>query len=277
MFESRYPALVLEKRPRPGAAGAGRYRAGAGSQMAYKPYGVDHMTGVMLGMREWLPLPGFAGGLPGANTEFAIRRANGVRDIVSGHSDGVVVKADEAFEFRLGSGGGFGDPIDRPPSEVARDFRQGRLTTAEASEVYGVIVDAGGIVNADMTSERRENLLRSRLSNAIPAIKPLSRTLAASRDDLGTGLPLYPGVVQKDAVAYSIASGAALALAPDHWTDGCPTLDELRGRRLLVRSYLDPLDGHILFVDTLPRGEMRTIETLPVRWTSAGAAAFAAA
>src|ERR1700682_3237266 len=118
LFESRYPALVLEKRPRPGAAGAGRYRAGAGSQMAYKPSGVGHLTGVMLGMREWLPLPGFAGGMPGANTEFAIRRADGRRDIVSGHASGVVVNADEVFEFRLGSGGGLGDPLERAAAEV---------------------------------------------------------------------------------------------------------------------------------------------------------------
>ena len=37
LFESRYPALVTEKRPRPGEAGAGRHRAGAGCQMSYRP------------------------------------------------------------------------------------------------------------------------------------------------------------------------------------------------------------------------------------------------
>jgi N-methylhydantoinase B len=84
------------------------------------------------------------------------------------------------------------------------------------------------------------------------------------------GLPLYPGVVQKAGIAFALASGAALARAPAHWTDGCPTLDELRGDRLSVRSFLDPLTGRILLVDTLPRGEQRTIATLPTRWTTAG-------
>jgi N-methylhydantoinase B len=272
MFESRYPALVLEKRPRPGAAGAGRYRAGAGSQMAYKPYGVDHLTGVMLGMREWLPLPGFAGGLPGANTEFAIRRANGAREIVSGHSDGVVVKADEVFEFRLGSGGGFGDPITRPPSEVARDVRQGRLTSAEASHVYRVILDESGEADIDATVARRASFLRSRLASANAAVRPLPQDKQRVPTVVEGGLPLYPGVVHHGATAFAVASGAALARAPGHWTDGCPTLDELRGERLLVRSYLDPLTGHILLVDTLPRGEQRTIATLPTRWMKAGEA-----
>jgi N-methylhydantoinase B len=277
LFESRYPALVLEKRPRPGVAGAGRNRAGAGCQMAYKPYGVGHLTGVMLGMREWLPLPGFAGGMPGANTEFAIRRADGRRDIVSGHASGVVVNADEVFEFRLGSGGGLGDPLERAAAEVARDVRQGRLTTQEASSVYGVVVNSSGTADAALTDECRTNLLRARLLQAAPAAKPLVQSQHASRTLPGSGLPLYPGVEQKGAVAYAASSGAALALAPDHWTDGCPILDELRGRRLLVRSYLDPLTGRILFVDALPRGEPRTTETRPNRWVRAAKIAFAAA
>ncbi len=269
MFESRYPALVLEKRPRPGASGAGRYRAGAGSQMTYKPYGVDHLTGVMLGMREWLPLPGFAGGSPGANTEFAIQRSDGTRDIITGHSDGVVLKADEVFEFRLGSGGGYGDPIDRPTSEVARDVRQGRLTCAEASDVYGVVLDARGDVNSDATSMRRASVLRSRLENANAAARPLPQDKACLPEYLESALPLYPGVVHKGGIAFARASGAVLAHAPGHWTDGCPTFDERRGERLLIRSFLDPLTGRVLLVDTLPQGEQRTMSMLPTRWVTA--------
>ncbi|MEA3132286.1 MAG: N-methylhydantoinase [Gammaproteobacteria bacterium] len=277
LFESRFPALVLEKRPRPGVAGAGRYRAGAGSQMAYKPYGAAQLTGVMLGMREWLPLPGFAGGMPGANTEFAIRRADGRRDIVSGHASGVVLNADDVFEFRLGSGGGFGDPLERVAAEVARDVRQGRLTVLEASSVYGVVVDSSGTPDAAATDRCRADLSRARLLNAAPAVKPLVQSVHASRTAPGSGMTLYPGVEQKGAIAYAVSSGAALALAPDHWTDGCPVLDELRGQRLLVRSYLDPLTGRILFVDALPRGEKRTIDTRPNRWVRAAKTAFAAA
>jgi N-methylhydantoinase B len=75
------------------------------------------------------------------------------------------------------------------------------------------------------------------------------------------------------AIAYAAASGAPLALAPDPWTDGCPTLEEPRGNRLLIRSYLDPVTGKLLLVDVLPRGETCTIETRPRRWQAAAAAA----
>jgi N-methylhydantoinase B len=268
LFESRYPALVLEKRPRPGVAGAGRYRSGAGSQMAYKPYGVASLAGVMLGMREWLPLAGFAGGMPGANTEFAIRRADGRHDVVSGHASGLIVNADEAFEFRLGSGGGFGDPVDRVAAEVARDVRQGRITAQDAASVYGVVIDAAGAVDPAATPVCRAELLRDRLRRAKPADKPIQQDQPVMAAQRGQGLPLYPGVEQHGSAAYSILSGATLAVSPDHWTDGCPILEEQRDR-LLIRSYLDPLSGRSLLVEALPVGETRAVDTRPTRWTQA--------
>jgi N-methylhydantoinase B len=85
---------------------------------------------------------------------------------------------------------------------------------------------------------------------------------------LDAALPLYPGVEQRGRVAHAIESGAALARAPDHWTDGCPMLEERRGR-LSIRSYLDPLTGRCLLVEALPVGEARTVTSAPRRWTDA--------
>ena len=276
LFESRYPALVLEKRPRPGAAGAGLHRAGAGCQMAYKPYGVSQLTGVMLGMREWLPLPGIAGGVPGANTEFAIRRADGRREVVSGHASGLVVAEDEIFEFRLGCGGGFGDPVERQPSLVARDVAQGRFGAQEAADMYGVVLSADGRADEAATLRRRADLLAARLRRATPPAKSLS-TVRPLAQPSGEGAPLYPGIEQHGDIAYASASGAALARAPDQWTDGCPVIDEPRGERLLIRYYLDPLTGRFLWVDALPRGEHRTMHISPKRWLEAAKKTSAAA
>jgi N-methylhydantoinase B len=102
-----------------------------------------------------------------------------------------------------------------------------------------------------------------------PQVKPLNRP--------GTGAPLYPGIEQHGDIAYATASGAPLARAPDHWTDGCPIIDELIGSRLLVRYYLDPLTGRFLWVDALPRGEHRTMEVNPKRWLEAAKKTSAAA
>ena len=81
----------------------------------------------------------------------------------------------------------------------------------------------------------------------------------------------------ENGVAYAVASGAVLAHAPDHWTDGCPVLEEEQGPRLVVRSYLDPISGTLLLVEAVPKGEPRTVDMRPTRWTqSAGQQSSAA-
>ena len=87
--------------------------------------------------------------------------------------------------------------------------------------------------------------------------------------------PLYTGVVQRGAVAFSERSGTPLAAAPDHWTEGCAVLEERRrdsGPPVVVRSYLDPADGRALHVEASIQGEERGFEVSPRRWTEAAGA-----
>lgn len=265
VFEQRYPVLVTGKRPRAGAGGAGRNRAGSGCEMSYRPHGVPDWTGVMLGMRGRVPLAGFGGGFPGETTRFFVRRGDSPPQQVSGHDPGLVVSSEDEFSFALGNGGGFGDPADRDPEAVARDVRLGRLTAAQAEETYGVRVDAEGLVDAAATAVRREALRRARLAAARPAAKPLWTLRTPS----GEARPLYPGVVQIGIHAVAADSGAVLARAPDHWTEGCPVLAYRLGDDAEVSVYLDPLTGRSLMVDVVPVGMERSVTCLPQRWVAA--------
>jgi N-methylhydantoinase B len=285
ILESWYPLLVTEKKPRPGAAGAGQFRSGAGCQMSYRPYGTDALYGVMLGMREHLPLTGMAGGLPGATTRFTVHHPDGAAEPIDGHAAGVVVNEGDTFEFLCASGGGWGDPVCRQPAAVADDVALGRITAAEAADVYGVVLDGDGLAVLDATEARRAEIRSRRLAGARPAARPVDGlALPGSGGDAGAGsggdagapaggpAPLYPGVVQRGRVAVSDRSGATLAVAPDHWTDGCPVLEERRRSgdlTLLVEAYLDPATGHTLCVDVRPEGAERTFTTLPSRWVTA--------
>ena len=83
-------------------------------------------------------------------------------------------------------------------------------------------------------------------------------------------MPLYPGVEQRDRVAVATASGAPLAVAPHHWTDGCPVLEERRagpGPPVVTRAYLDPRTGTLLHVEVVPEGVDRSFEVRPARWS----------
>ncbi|MGE0387662.1 MAG: hydantoinase B/oxoprolinase family protein [Gammaproteobacteria bacterium] len=275
ILESWFPLLFHEKRARIGVQGAGRFRAGGGTQMSFEPHGVAAIAGTMLGMRRWLPLEGRAGGAPGACTEFLVHRTDGACEQVEVAATGVEVRAGERFEMRLGSGGGYGDPIDRDPQRVCEDVARGVFDPADALRDYGVVLDAAGAVDAPATAARREAILAQRLARARPAVRPL-RGAAPLVAAAGDAVPLYPGVVQSGAVAYSEATGTALAQAPDHWTDGCPMLVERRwpaGPEVVLRSYLDPGSGRILHTEVvLGEAYPRGFEVSPRRWTAAGAA-----
>ena len=158
-----------------------------------------------------------------------------------------------------------GTPVgDRGPGAVGDDVAAGRITVEEASRVYGVVV-SGAEVDGTATSRRRASMLKARLRRAMPAATPVRDDVAVS----GDALPLYPGVVQRGRVAFAAESGAPLAVAPDHWTDGCPVLEERRptaGATIVERAYLDPTTGRFLYVEAVPEGTGRSFTVGPARF-----------
>jgi N-methylhydantoinase B len=61
---------------------------------------------------------------------------------------------------------GYGDPLGRDADLVQRDVVEGRLTSAEALEVYGAVVSAEGLVDVERTAAERAGRRRVRLDGA---------------------------------------------------------------------------------------------------------------
>ena len=57
-------------------------------------------------------------------------------------------------------GGGYGDPLDRDPSLVARDVLDEVVSLAAAHEIYGVVLSADGTPDAGSTALRRDAMRR---------------------------------------------------------------------------------------------------------------------
>jgi N-methylhydantoinase B len=199
-------------------------------------------------------------------------RADGAVEELSMHATGVAIREGDRFELTAASGGGFGDPLDREPAAVAEDCARGRTDEKRAQDVYGVIFSDGYQIDSPATDRERAARLRRRLEQATPPQEaPPATTPANGKEDVE--LPLFPGIVQRGARAVSERSGATLAVAPAHWTDGCPVLEEPYDGPgpvpLILRSYLDPVTGHALQTELVPRGESRSFVMLPDRWLEA--------
>ena len=69
--------------------------------------------------------------------------------------------------LRWNGGGGYGDPLARPPQDVAGDVRDGLTSREFAESVYGVVVDADtGEPDQALTQEKRAGLRQHRRNGA---------------------------------------------------------------------------------------------------------------
>jgi N-methylhydantoinase B len=267
VLEAWYPIFFERRGPLTKPSGAGRHRAGRSLSCAYRTTGSTPLRSAIMGNRERVPISGFAGGRPGGLTRFWIREQDGVVRRAPAHSQGMALEPGEIFEFEVPTGGGWGDPVDRDPSIVEREVRLGQISVEDACSIYGVVPG-----DAAATKAKRDAILKARLDDAEPGRKPISGSDLDGSVPKGPGHPLYPAVEQRGAFAVSTRTGAVLALAPDHWTDGCATLRERLSDEegIEIVTYLDPVSGYALAVDVVAQGLDRAFATLPLRWTAAG-------
>ncbi|RZI53610.1 MAG: hydantoinase B/oxoprolinase family protein [Pseudonocardia sp.] len=270
LYESWYPILMVDRTLLPGDYGAGQWRSGGSMEYRFKPWKTEEIGGSMLGYRGRIPLPGLAGGDPGRPTFFRLDRVDGSVAYPAMNAFGVTVREGDTFTVQASSGGGWGDPLDRAPGAVAVDVAEGRLSPDQARTTYGVVL-AGEDVDDAATHEVRTSLRRQRLIDAEPPVTPFTDSALAEKIS-GATRPLAAGVVQRDNVAFAERSGAPLAVAPAHWTDGCPRLvEDDPAKPVVLTKYLDPITGTVLHADLVPRGWGRSFATLPDRWVNATA------
>ena len=63
----------------------------------------------------------------------------------------------DSLRYWSTGGGGYGNPLERPPEQVAQDVLDGRVSADEAHSSYGVVLVDNQVV-ANETSELRQHL-----------------------------------------------------------------------------------------------------------------------
>jgi N-methylhydantoinase B len=180
-IEAQFPIRYLFRRKLRDSGGPGKFRGGAGGEMAIvahdAPDGGIHY--VLSGKGPRFPQSdGLCGGYPGGVNDYVWVHAPKDRhdtdrfaqtlDAIPGEDEPISwgvfpLMGDDALYVRWNGGGGIGDPLERPPEQVAADVATGHISKAAAADVYGV-VESGGAVDQGATEARRRDMRHARLT-----------------------------------------------------------------------------------------------------------------
>lgn len=152
-LELEAPVRVESWRLTKDSAGAGTWRGGLGTSKTFRAL-TDDVTANYRGERHTTAPWGSRGGGPAAKTSARITRADGSVEQLPSKLMLDLNSGDE-LTVNLSGGGGYGDPCEREPEAVARDVRNGRVSTESARRDYAVVLTEKVEVDLGATNELR--------------------------------------------------------------------------------------------------------------------------
>ena len=168
VIEAEQPVEILAYELLPDRAGPGKYRGGAPYYRDYRFTEKEAVLQVRSDRARFRPY-GLYGGLPGTGSANYLNPQGENKRLTSKPT--MMIENGDVFRHELAGGGGWGDPLERHPSEVLRDVRN-ELVSAEAARTgYGVIVDTEAwCVDINGTTALREQMRSSRGWKKVPFV-----------------------------------------------------------------------------------------------------------
>jgi N-methylhydantoinase B len=157
-LELKSPLLVLERALWPDSGGPGRFRGGLGVQTTIRSLVDGRWNAGPPGHRTGCPPWGLRGGSPGAVGHTLIRYPC-KDELEPSLTPRQFAPAGTEMIFRTSGGGGWGDPLFRPPALVLRDVIEGYVSVEAARSSYGVVLDPDSAV----VDEEATKMLRAEL------------------------------------------------------------------------------------------------------------------
>ena len=163
--EARLPILYKRLELWTDSGGAGKYRGGLGFECDVKWLGGEGTFTLTFERLKYRPF-GIEGGEAAPVCLSELKHADGRIEHLYGKGE-VRMHAGDSLRYWSTGGGGYGDPLERPPERVAQDVLDGRVSPEEAHRSYGVVL-VDKRVAVPETSELRRCLQLER-SNQINA------------------------------------------------------------------------------------------------------------
>ncbi len=206
VLETRFPLVIEWSRLGIDSGGDGKHRGGLGMRRALR-LSEGNAAYSLLADGAIVPPFGVIGGESAAPVDsFVVRDGEEIRFDRPGKVGGFRLRAGDTVILQSAGGGGYGDPLNRPPEQVAEDVREGYVTADHAREMYGVALTTEGGVDAAATEALQREIRASRLS--LTARSQPDPLFAAGRYSRHRICPLHPD----DAATLGIADGAIVEL-----------------------------------------------------------------
>ena len=168
LIESQNPIQILRYELIPDRAGAGKYRGGVPYRRDYLFTEDEAVLQVRSDRRRFRPYGLYGGhaGRPSRNVLNPDKEARLLDSKLTMH-----LRRGDVFRHELPGGGGWGDPLDRDPSNVLSDVRNEYISVDGANCDYGVVIDTSTwIVDLVATQNLRESRRRSRGETPVSVI-----------------------------------------------------------------------------------------------------------
>jgi N-methylhydantoinase B len=140
--EARWPFIVERLGLAVDSGGPGEHRGGLGYDKHIRMLRDAHYMSIA--DRSILSCWGVRGGRAGRPFRVTIDPGGPREREMDGLTDAEPIRAGEVIRIRTTGGGGWGDPLDRDPAEVAKDVRDGKVSADGARDDYGVVLTGGG-------------------------------------------------------------------------------------------------------------------------------------
>ncbi|MGE2834382.1 hydantoinase B/oxoprolinase family protein [Mycobacterium sp. SMC-4] len=213
--ESIFPIRYLGRSANTDGGGAGRHHGGVSVSSSFTLHHADSMHAVMAGHSMSMPSTyGVHGGLPGSTHHVTIERASGEREVFTGSPGELQFHAGDVVDWSFHGGGGWGDPLDADPHDVAADVRAGRISAEGAQRYYRVVVDGDGVDDAATAALRDRTRAERKSWSRAPGGHNVRTRLPQNTTKLGDHLVLAHGL---ESTVYACDCGTVLAPVGHGW------------------------------------------------------------
>lgn len=183
--EMLYPLLCLWMREASDTGGPGKFRGGMGVDYAFTPHRAPEkfITGGTIPTGDiYTSIPGISGGYPGSLRRFTLVEGSNILELfehgevpsstdeLRGNKQAIyspqrryVFKQGDVAHFVVSGGGGYADPLDREPSLVAMDVRNGAISLNAAKSTYGLAFKGDLEIDYTETERARRRMVEERL------------------------------------------------------------------------------------------------------------------